>query len=124
MIQFILVVVGLTIIICQPILLFLAAAVGLIWLLLSRPNSFSLLSWLESKLPAKDLKPDLSEDKGFTTQEEREEKIMSSIKFKEGFQDDPKWQALAKKTREHIQKAQELEEAAMRAEGQNIKNMG
>jgi hypothetical protein len=124
MIKFILVVVGLTVVICQPILLFLAAAVGLVWLLVKQPNSFSLLSWLDAKIPVKDLKPDLPEDKGFTTQEEREEKIMSSIKFKEGYKDDPRWQALAKKVGLHIDKAREIEEAAMREAGRNIKNMG
>jgi len=48
---------------------------------------------------------------------------MSNIKFKEGFEDDPKWQEQSKRFREQIQKAQDLEDEAMRVEGQNIKNM-
>jgi hypothetical protein len=123
MIKFILIVVGLTIIICKPFLLFLGAAIGLVWLLIKQPNSFPWLSWLDAKIPTKDQKPDLSEDSSFNTYEKREEGEMSRIKFKEGFQDDPKWQALAKKVGQHVERVRELEEAAFRAEAQNIKNM-
>ena len=72
---------------------------------------------------SKDGKSNLSEDKSFDTYEEREEKEMSRTKFKEGFQDDLKWQALAKKVSLHVEKARDLEEAAMREAGRNIKNM-
>ena len=124
MIQFILVVVGLTIIICKPFLLFFGAAVGLGWLLIKRPNSFPLLDSLFGQRGERVNEPadDLSQDKGFTTYEEREEKIMSGIKFKEGFENDPEWLKQAKRAREHIQKVNDREEAELRILGQNIKN--
>jgi len=124
MIQFILVVVGLTIIICKPFLLFFGAAVGLGWLLIKRPNSFPLLDSLFGQRGERVNEPadDLSQDKGFTTYEERIEREMSNHKFKEGFQDDPEWQKQAKRAREYIQKARDLEEAELNTLGQNIKN--
>jgi hypothetical protein len=72
---------------------------------------------------SKDDKSNLSDEDGLNTYEKREEGEMSRIKFKEGFQDDPKWQALAKKVGQHVERVRELEEAAFRAEAQNIKNM-
>lgn len=124
MIQFILVVVGLTIIICKPFLLFFGAAVGLGWLLIKRPNSFPLLDSLFGQRGERVNEPadDLSQDKGFTTYEERIEREMSNHKFKEGFQDDPEWKKQADRAREYIQKARDLEEAELNTLGQNIKN--
>lgn len=72
---------------------------------------------------SKDNEEEKPEDKGFTTYEERAEKEMNNTKFKEGFKNDIKWQTLAKKVGKHVEKAKDLEEAAMRAEAQNIKNM-
>jgi len=125
MLRFILLIIGLVVIMCKPFLLFLAAAVGLMWLLISRPTSFPALDSLLAGWGARvnEPEPDLSRRKDFMTYEEREEKIMSNIKFKEGFEDDPKWQEQSKRFREQIQKAQDLEDEAMRVEGQNIKNM-
>ena len=77
-------------------------------------------------VPADDIEDrenNLSRRKEFITYEERQEKEMANTKFKEGFQDDPKWQAQAKKAYIHVEKAQELEEARMRELGQNIKDM-
>ena len=71
--------------------------------------------------PAEDSK-DREED-FFTTYEERIEREMSRLKFKKDFEKNPEWQKQAKKVRDHIEKARASEDAAMRAEGQNIKNM-
>jgi hypothetical protein len=121
MIKFILIIIGLFIIIYHPFLILVAGAIWLTWLFLSRPDSFGMLSKQRGERD-NEPEPDLSHDEGFTTYEERAEKEMSHIKFKEGFQDDPMWQAQAKKVRDQIQKARDLEDAAMRAEAQNIKN--
>ena len=125
MLRLILAIVVLTIIMCKPFLLFLGAAVGLAWLLLKRPNSFTAInSIFPPAREFKDRRDNLSRQKDFITYEERQEKEMSNIKFKEGFQDDPKWQAQAKKVSLQVEKAQEIEEARMRELGQNIKTMG
>lgn len=125
MLKLILVIVGLTIIMCKPFLLFLGAAVGLAWLLFSRPNSFTAInSIFTSPAKSKDRTSNLSRQKDFMTYEERQDKEMSSIKFKEGFKDDPRWQAKARSVGVHVKKAQEIEEAKLRELGQSIKNMG
>ena len=98
MLRLILVVVVLTIIMCKPFLIVLAGVALLAWLFLKRPDSFlSLPSYLTTPEP----KEEPSVKKDFITYEERQEKEMSKVKFKEGFQDDPKWQALSKKSRAH-----------------------
>ena len=113
MIKFILIIIGLYVIISNPALILIGGAAWLTWLLLQS----------QPKKEDSEVAPDLPEDKGFDTYEEREEKIMSGIKFKEGYKDDPKWQALAKKVGIHVEKAKELGEAELRAAKQSIKDM-
>jgi len=98
MLRLILVVVVLTIIMIKPFTLFLGAAVGLAWLLFTRPNSFS---WPSDKAVKEPKKEKSVPNKDFITYEERQEKELSKMKFKEGFQDDPKWKVLNKKVRDH-----------------------
>jgi hypothetical protein len=116
MIKFILIMVGLFAIVYNPFLIAIAGAVYFTWLFLKKPNSFTAVV---------DTQPEESKDhKDFMTSEERTEKEMSNIKFKEGFQDDPRWQAKARSVGIQVEKAQEIEEARMRELGQNIKSMG
>jgi hypothetical protein len=98
LIKFILAIVVLTIIISKPILLFLCAGFGLAWLLLKRPNLFASLLDKAVKEPKKERS---MPKKDFVTYEERQEKEMSKIKFKDPDKTDPKWQALNKKVRDH-----------------------
>lgn len=98
MIKFILILIGLFIIMTKPFLIVLAGVALLTWLFLKRPDSFlSLPAHLTTPEPEEE--PTVEKD--FITAEERTEKEMSKIKFKEGYQDDPKWKALNKKVMDH-----------------------
>lgn len=99
-IKFILVVVGLTIVICNPILLFLAAGFGLAWLLFKRPNLFpSLPSYLTT--PGRESnEPEENLSREYPTTEEIYAKEVES-KLKPGYKDDPKWKDLNDKIKAH-----------------------
>lgn len=97
MLRLILVVVVLTIIMIKPFVLFLAAAVGLAWLLFTRPNSFSGLLDKAVKEPKKERSVPKKE---YPTAEEVYAKEVEA-KMKPGYQDDPKWKELNKKVKAH-----------------------
>ena len=117
MIKFILVVVGLIVIIYNPILLFLCAGFGIAWLILKRPDSFTKLA---SHLVApgegsNEPEEDLSLGKEYPTPEEVYSKEVEKS-MKPGYKDDPEWQKLTKKIGKHVEEAQKKEEAAVRLE--------
>lgn len=116
MLGYILIFIGLCLILWQPWLLIVAVIVVIMYLLANKPNSFTA---------AIDTPPRKYKNrKDFLTYEERTEREMSNIKFKEGYQNDPRWQAKARSVGIQVEKAQEIEEARMRELGQSIKNMG
>jgi len=103
-----------------------------LWLLFYHPGWVLLAGFIYGcvyLLHKYNLTPAVSKDRAdnlppdFMTYEDRAEKEMTNTKFKEGFENDPKWQALAKKVGSHVDKARDIEEASMREAGRNIKNM-
>lgn len=105
MLRLILVVVVLTIIMCNPFLLFLGAAVGLAWLLFTRPNSFT---WLGDKAVKEPEEKRSVPKKEYPTVEEIYAREVES-RMKPGYKDDPKWKALNKKVRAHNDKRAEID---------------
>ena len=120
MIKLILVVVVLTIIMCNPFLLFLGAAVGIVWLLLKQPNSFS---WPPTHLAM----PSEGEDNGAESNLSRRKKEYPTpeevyareveAKMKPGYKDDPKWQELSKKVCRQVDENNKKAEQEERLEG-------
>jgi len=111
MLRFILIVIGLYLIVSKPALILLGGAAILVWLYLKKPNSFSKATQEEE---SKEPEPDLSREERADQEAEK--------KMKPGFREDPRWQELSKKVRDHIQKAREIEEEELRKLGQNVKN--
>lgn len=114
LIKFILAVVALTIIICNPILLFLCAGFAIAWVVLKRPDLFTKLpSYLTTPGEGgNEPEEDLSLGKEYPTPEEIYTREVES-KMKPGYKDDPKWQELTKKIGKHVEEAQRKEEREM-----------
>ena len=90
--RFILAVIVLTVLISKPVLLFVAVAVGIILLVLSKPGTFTRLVNRQWPVPS-DVEPEenLSRDvKEYPTTEEVYAREVES-KMKPGYKDDPKW---------------------------------
>lgn len=115
MLKFILIVIGLTIVICKPFLLFLGALVGLAWLLLKRPDHFTPLAGSpvkEEAGPNMDERLWAKED----TDGEEEADHKAEAAMKPGYKNDKDWMELTKKVGKHVADNQRKEENAMRLE--------
>lgn len=113
MIKFISVVAVLVVVMIHPIFLFLAAAIGIPYII------YTKIDWLTSTAediftPAKPVRPksQSSEDKGpkiktedFITYEDKIAQEMARAGFKEGFKDDPEWQKKTKILKEQAERA-------------------
>ena len=101
-IKFILAIIVLTVLISKPVLLFVAVAVGIILLVLSKPGTFTRLVNRQWPVPS-DVEPEenLSRDvKEYPTTEEVYAREVES-KMKPGYKDDPKWKEHDVKVKAH-----------------------
>ena len=101
-IKFILAIIVLTVLISKPVLLFVAVAVGIILLVLSKLGTFTRLVNRQWPVPS-DVEPEenLSRDvKEYPTTEEVYAREVES-KMKPGYKDDPKWKEQGIKIKAH-----------------------
>ena len=101
-IKFILAIIVLTVLISKPVLLFVAVAIGIILLVLSKPGTFTRLVNRQWPVPNDiESEEDLSRDfKEYDTPEEIYAREVES-KMKPGYKDDPKWKEHNVKIKAH-----------------------
>ena len=115
MLKFILVVIGLTIVICKPFLLLIGICIAGTWLLLKLPNNFTPLAGSPGKEEAE---PNMNEKRWAKEDVDGEEEAnrKAEAAMKPGYKDDKDWLELTKKVGKHVADNQRKEENAMRLE--------
>lgn len=68
----------------------------------------------------RDKEPEVDFAPGLTREAKAEQEVEK--RMKPGYRQNPEWQALSKKVKDHIEKARAHEEAERKKKGQNIKN--
>ena len=119
MLKFILIVIGLTIVICKPFLLLIGICIAVTWLLLKRPNCFTRLPAHLTMPPGKgETEPNMNEERWAKEDtdglEEADHKAEAAMK--PGYKNDKDWMELTKKVGKHVADNQRKEENAMRLE--------